>query len=632
MRAPEFTEKFKIVLNKCLGFFKTIIKPFSSNNPEKGKLNKLIRSTVALALMVVLFVTMTFSWMMSSFTSSITNNDYITIDADAGLQMNYGEEQNPDGSININKALRDGFKLHECSSADGRNIFFPIYDYSPNGDKSFSNGVSTSDLLFREATANDKNTKYISVDFTLSSKEATDVWLSSSSFINCKSSQKTANAIRIAFVNKSVDGNSTVFSSAESKEYTQYDTTDTVKSISTLGVSSTESVTPHAINEYIFGNANGENGEDLVLFHIDAGKTIKASMIVWLEGTDPDCTNEVLNISDLNIYIKFTTSYEELRTITFIDNTLEKWVDGHNDNLDTNVYLIDTATNKLHKMDTEKDSYVWTVDIPTSITNVKFVRYDPIKQGDSPTEWNYWDAGDLGSCSTYYAIGHSGGLWATNFTPQTITIFDGTNDGWLRGSNESEFKVKYNVTDGNGNSVAMDYKMSYQHELNRYSIIIPKQVTQVSFHRVNKDMTETGHNWTYLNRGSNYFFNITGVNKGYWSTRYIYINDAANVKSGVGFAAYFYSNSSDSNQWTGMHSKSPSGYYVAVVPMDKQSGVVFTKYNTSRDPSWDNIYNQSLNTLENFGSNNRFTTKGYTGEKDGVNNYYIDGYWDKVSE
>lgn len=628
MRAPEFTEKFKKVLNKCSGFFKTIKNTFSSNNPEKGKLNKLIRSTVALALMVVLFVTMTFSWMMSSFTSSITNNDYITIDADAGLQMNYGEEQNPDGSININKALRDGFKLHECSSADGRNIFFPTYEYSANGDKNFVNNVVTSDLVFREATANDKNTKYISVDFTLASKEATDVWLSPSSYISCDSSTKAANAIRIAFVDKSVDGDSIVFDNTADKNYkvSNY----AVTTISTKGNPTTRGVTPNTINEYTFGNGNGDEGKDLVLFHIDAGETLRASMIIWLEGSDPDCTTEVLNISDLDIYIKFTTSYESMRTITFIDNTLEKWVENDN----CYVYIIDN-NNKLHEMtmsDNYESDYTWTADIPENITSIRFARYNPEKDGDKPTEWNYWEAGTLGSCSTYYAIGHSGGLWATNFTPQTITIFDGTNDGWLRGSNESEFKVKYNVTDGNGNSVAMDYKMSYQHELNRYSIIIPKQVTQVSFHRVNKDMTETGHNWTYLNRGSNYFFNITGVNKGYWSTRYIYINDAANVKSGVGFAAYFYSNSSGSNQWTGMHSKSPSGYYVAVVPMDKQSGVVFTKYNTTSDPSWDNIYNQSLNTLENFGSNNRFTTKGYTGEKDGVKNYYIDGYWDKVSE
>ena len=316
----------------------------------------------------------------------------------------------------------------------------------------------------------------------------------------------------------------------------------------------------------------------------------------------------------------------------FLDNTLEKWVEDHS----CYVYILDN-NNKLHEMkmsDNYANDFTWTADIPEGITNIRFARYNPAQDDlDKPMEWNYWEAGTLGSCSTYYAIGHSAGLWSTNFTPQTVTIFDGTNNCWLRGSNEAEFKVKYTVTDGNGVSQNMDYKMSYVHELNRYSIIIPKNVTQLSFHRVNQDMTETGHNWTNLNRSSNYFFNITGVNKGYWSTRYIYINDNANLKQGAGFGAYFYSSSAGTNQWTGMHSKSPSGYYVAVVPSGIDQGVVYTRYTsvsswTNPEPAWTSMHNQTLNTLENFGSNNMFKTTGWTGD----NNKYINGSWSHTSE
>ncbi len=624
MRVSLFAEKLRAILKKCSVFFSTF-KNKMLGKPGKEKLNKLIRSSVALVLMVVMLITLTFSWLKDSITSNISNSNYITIDADAGLQMNYGEEENPDGSININNSLRDGFMLHECSSVDGRNIFFPVYDYSASGDKNFVTNVNTNDLVFREATANDKNSKYISVDFTLSAKDDTDVWLSGSSYIDCDSSTKAANAIRIAFVDKSVDGSSTVFSSAVDKNYTQNDTIDAVKSISTAGLSSTETVKPHAFNEYTYGNEAGN-----VLFHINAGETLRASMIVWLEGTDPDCTKDVLNISDLDIYIKFTTSYEAMRTITFIDSTLEKWVDGRNDNVDTYVYIIDN-NNKHHEMTKSANydnDYTWTANIPEGITSIRFARYNPELQGDKPTEWNYWEAGTLGSCSTYYAIGHSAGLWAINFVPETITIFDGTRSGWLRSSDECEFKIKYTVTDGNGKPQQMDYKMSYQHECNRYSIIIPKNVTQVSFHRVYQDMTETGNNWTYLNRGTNTYYAITGNNAGYWGNRYIYIEDAADMHPGCEFAAYFYG--TGGNTWTGMHSRDNAGHgwYVAVVPYNMTTGVVFTRYNGSASSwDWSNVYNQVSdkdNELKEYGSKNLFKTTGYV-TVDGKS--CIDGEW-----
>lgn len=632
MRLTLISEKFKALLRKCSGFFGTLKKKTAENKNSSPKLNRLIRSSVALVLMIVLFVTITFSWMMSSFTSSITNNNYITIDADAGLQMNYGEEQNPDGSININKALREGFKLHECSSTDGRNIFFPTYEYSANGDKNFVNNVVTSDLVFREATANDKNTKYISVDFTLASKEETDVWLSPLSYIKCDSSTKTANAIRIAFVDKSVDGGSIVFDNTADTNYKK--SNYAVSAISTQGNPTTKGVTPNTINEYTFGNGNGTDGKDLVLFHIDPGETLRASMIVWLEGTDPDCTNEVLDIQDLEIYIKFTTSYESMRTITFIDNTLEKWVEDD----ECYIYIIDN-NNKLHEMNMSANydnDFTWTADIPEGVTNIRFARYNPAQDDlDKPMEWNYWDAGELGSCSTYYAIGHSAGLWATNFVPEAITIFDGTRSGWLRSSDECEFLIKYTVTDGNGKSQAMSYKMSYQVESNRYSIIIPKNVTQVSFHRVFKEtFAETGNNWTYLNRGTNTYYAITDNNAGYWGSRYIYIQDAAGMHNGCTFAGYFYDNNTNTGTWTGMHSRDDKnhGWYVAVVPYNKLDGVVFARYNKDANAwNWDNanVYNQLRKDLEVYNEKNLFKTERY--EQSGDKSYIV-GTWYKTTD
>lgn len=619
MKLTLITEKARSLFKKITEFFGKFI---SNKTPEPKrtiKLNKLIRSSIALALMVVLLITLTFSWMMSNFSSNITNSDYITIDADAGLQMNYGEDESPDGTINLNNVLLDGFALHECSSTDGRNIFFPISDYASNGDKEFVSNVNTSDLVFREATANDKNTKYISVDFTLSSKDATDVWLSSLSSITSTGGNSAANAVRIAFIDKSIDGKSVVFDNTSDKNYSV--SNDAVKTISTGGLlSATESCTPHTFNEYTYGNPYNN-----VLFHLEAGETLNASMVIWLEGTDSACTSSVLDISDLQIYIKFTTSYEELRTITFIDQTLEKWVDDDK----CYVYIIDKDTNYLYEMtmsETYSSDYTWTGSIPGGVENIQFARYNPVSQQGTPEEWNYWDAGELGQCSTYYAFGENAGMWTNTFSGTTITVFDGTTNGWLRGSDQCEFHVAFTSTDGNGVSQSFDYKMSYLTALNRYSIIIPSNVTTLSFNRMDSTETTTHNSWTNLSRGSNYFYNITAAGSGYWSTRYIYINDANELKGNAAFGAYFYNNSTSATQWTGMHSKSPSGYYVAVVPNNIAQGVVFTRYNSSSAPSWDNCYNQTPSSSENFGSNNLFTTSPWTGDN------VMYGSWSWTSE
>ncbi len=604
MRISAILKKAERSVRKIPAFIKRTKAKLSSLKSDSPSFNKLIRSSVALALMLIMLITITFSWLGDSFTSNIGSNDFITIDADAGLQMNYGEENQPDGSIKINNVLKTGFELQECSSADGRNIFFPTYEYS-SSDKEYVEDVETGDLLFREATASDKNTNYISVDFTLSSQGETDIWLSTSSRIYCTNQDNTAaNAIRVAFVDKSVDGVSTVFDNSFAESYTEDHYP--VESISTTGIADDDTAyRPHAFSEYMFGNE-----EDNKLFHISAGETLKAAMIVWLEGTDDDCHSPVLGINDIQIYIELTTSYEEMKPITFIDNTLEKWVDDH----DCFVFILDDENipHMMTKSATYDTDYTWTGYVPSGVTDIKFARYNPLSQSSNPEKWNNWDAGALGACTTYNAIGHSAGIWKDGFKAQQITVFDGTNNGWLRGSAQCEFHVLYTTTDGNGNTQNMDYKMSYQTELNRYSIIIPSEVTTLSFNRMNSDQTVTHNSWNNLNRGSNYFYNITASGTGYWSTRYIYINDAENLKGTDSFGAYFYGTAG--NQWTGMHSKSPSGYYVAVVPNNMTNGVVFTRFNGSSMPSWENCNNQTPKNLESFGSNNRFTTSPWTGD------------------
>ncbi len=586
------------------------------------KLNKLIYSVVALVLTVVLLIATSFSWVMSNFTSNVKSNDYIQISADAGLEMNYGDKDNNQGTINI-----ENVQLTECSSVDGRNFFFPTSDYASIGDGEFASSVNTKDLVFREGTANDINKKYISVDFTLSSQNDTSVWLSTDSRIECRNTEtntpttsKTANAIRIAFVENKIGGKTTIFDNSTSIEYAEKNSA--VKAVSQSGEVNPSETCLETCNVRSFNEFTYDNADQNTLFDIEAGETLNVTMNIWLEGTDKDCTSSVLNLSDLQILLKFTTSYEEVRTIYFIDQTLEKWV--ANDNC--YVFAIDDSGyhHRMQMSANYETDHTWSVGLSEGTEKIRFVRYNPTATDTDEKEWNYWEAGTLGKCTTYVAFGHSAGMWSENFQGTTITLFDGTASGFLTNKddngNDTVMHVAFSVTDGNDVTQEFDYKLSYQYEKFRWQIVIPSVVNEISFYRY--DITEkTQYNkWENTVRGDNLYYTATASGTGYWSNKLLYL-DGEGYKSGATFVSYFYGNNT---VWTAMRSTTDNGRYVAAVPSGS-TGVVLMRYNSSATEfAWgSNVYNQTPNNLENFGTNNLFTITGWTGD----NNSQLDGTW-----
>ncbi len=577
------------------------------------KLNRLVYSAVALTLVIAVFATATFSWLKANYVTNLETNDYFTISADAGLEMNYGDEDNNQGSINI-----ENIKLSECSSVDGRNFFFPLSNYAEGGDGDFAEGVDTSDLVFREGTANDENKKYISVDFTLSSQSATSVWLSNESRIYCEdASNKTANAIRISFVENKPGGKTTIFDNSTSIEYAEKN--NAVKTVSANGeMTETAVCDVRSFGEFVFGN-----DKDNVLFNIAAGETLKVTMNIWLEGTDADCVESVLDLNDLNIFVKFSTSFEEVRTIYFVDQTVEKWVDDDVDNGKCYVFAIDDhgIHHRMAQSTNYQSDYTWYVSLPEGTETLRFVRYNPDTYVDNK-EYNYWEAGTVGTCSTYVAIGHSAGIWSENFDRTTLTLLDGTPNGYLR-QDDCEIHLMYSVTDGNGTVQNFDYKMSYQNENYRWQITIPSNADNISFKRMNNAQTTTYETWTNLgSRGDNHYVTLNTSSTGYWGNQIVYIEDTKNVKGDDAvFAIYFFAGDNDSStKWTALRAHfTPSGgklRHVAVVPAGKTMAVV-TRYNPSATTwGWDSslVYNQTDDHRTGFASVNLFKTSDWTGD------------------
>lgn len=94
---------------------------------------------------------------------------------------------------------------------------------------------------------------------------------------------------------------------------------------------------------------------------------------------------------------------EETVTITFIDNTEEKWVGNDN----AVIELVDN-TQGHDKYDMEKvDDHTWSVTVPARAYNITFNRYD----ADKKNLWNSWSAGGRDGKVTYEALSTAHGAW-----------------------------------------------------------------------------------------------------------------------------------------------------------------------------------------------------------------------------
>ncbi len=609
-------------------------------NSSKIKFNKLIYPIVVLSLILLLSLTATYTWLSNSLSAKVTasdNKQYITIDADAGLEMNYGDEDMNQGTININNVVKDGFALYECSSVDGKNLFFPLSGYNfvksnalaDDADGELVNSAKTKDFLYRPSTVNDKNTKYISVDLSLLAKSDTPIWLSADS----KISGTIADSIRIAFVENEPNGKTVIFDNSAQGYGERYTgigsiiTKETVNadgSINIIGaVNSTSTYTCNSIQAYT------SDHEDNPLFTLKAGVEKKITVNIWLEGTDAQCTYDKLtNIKDLlDIYIKFSTSTEDKKPYYFIDHTLEQWVDDD----DCYVFAFDQSGNEhpMRKSDNYETDHTWIVEMNASKKPVQFARYNPDNQTDKPQEWNIWESGDSGSCTTYNAFAHNTGIWDDSFTGDTITFFDAMTDHpILEQSSDTEMLVCFTTQDGNGNDIDYTYKMSNQWNERRWRVVIPSDVKDLTFKWCHKDDTTGSEPWLYYettDRGTNTYFSANDYAGGYWSNHILLVDSSnggyANIEDGVIWVAYFFKGNTEIG-WTAMNGKTTGGRYMAAVP-DGATQVIFCRYaDYSGYFDWDCVYNQT-NDLT-FGTNNLYKVSGYSGDR-------VAGTWEKTS-
>lgn len=352
------------------------------NKIPRGKLanNKILTSYISLFLAFVVLGVSTLSWFTTKEDATI-DAGAITMVASAGMRVNNGEDLS--GIVR----LAENVTLGEASSVDGRNMFFPTTG-------TFTS--KTSEMVFREGNAGDRNVNYFYKDFSLKSDSGeTDVYVKSYKVTVGNTTYDSGTAhensgeicpLRIAFITDSVKEPVLIDPTGRFAEYVH--TYDAVDSIDSNGKAVTKQSVPSAFMQYYFAASRP-------IFTIKEHEELDVTMVMWLEGTGENCDKYVGQ--KVSVDIVFESNWDYMDVIEFYDNTegdkgtsVTHWV--NNDSCLVTMTYYDTKTDTLKTVMMTKSAnydkdYIWRAAIPQGITtNITFNRYNP----KSDQVWNAW--------------------------------------------------------------------------------------------------------------------------------------------------------------------------------------------------------------------------------------------------
>lgn len=342
---------------------------------DKSSVRQLLLSLISLVIVLSVLITMTYSWFTIK-SSTLKANTY-ELDCGKGLRVN-------DSGTSQLTFSKTNAELIPASSVDGRNLFFPT------DGSDFSS--TTKYMTFRSSNVGDKNQHYIQIDFTLTAQQN-----HTALYINPdKTSLRVAEPLAAGqtehnendwSIPKAACLRSALWCSTQEEGVpnTPIVFNPTATTVRTAAVEDVDRATgafissgrqvAHAFSEYAYGG--------LPVASLSSNVVTKFSYIVWLEGTDPKCTDKIVD-KDIEIRLGFKTSWDNTQNIRFEDQISNKgdikiWREGLTD-----------ATHKLSLVysnpndpddETEFNMYsynnnenVWSCNIPGDMTNkISFV-------------------------------------------------------------------------------------------------------------------------------------------------------------------------------------------------------------------------------------------------------------------
>ncbi|MGN1137990.1 MAG: hypothetical protein ACI4RM_00955 [Ruminococcus sp.] len=374
-----------------MGIMNKKLIPFLAEATKNCKANKkqLIMSVVSLFMAVVILVATTFCWfcLQEAETTGTLN-----VDAGNGLRLNYNNDNSSKVEITENMVFKP------VSSVMGQNLYFP----SDGGFFTESNIIDkTKEITYRSATAGDKNVFFLQYDFSLTAfADDTEVFMDpDETHIYYRGKSTAVDAMRVAFIYDNGKG-SVIMNPTQSNR-----TVEAVE-VANYGTGECISTSPQVSQPFKYYTA----GQGHELFKMQAGENQKISVVIWLEGTDPECKNKIIG-NDLDINIKFTTTWNDMDEIRFVDVSTDKWINTMiNDNSQLQLVYTDAVGNeKLYDLTkaVDNNNTYYVCKIPKSIdSGLTFrlthngTRYTWDTEPDNVTSSQY-----RAKNTTYYATG-----------------------------------------------------------------------------------------------------------------------------------------------------------------------------------------------------------------------------------
>ena len=283
---------------------------------RKTSKKQLTLSIVSLVLAFLILVSATYCWYAISRGEGYANN--INLSAGNGLRVNdLGDST---------QKFKDYSVLLPASSVDGRNLFFPTdgTDFS----------TETTKMTFRSANAGDRNYDYVQLDFNLTAEaNYTSIYLDKSTSLKIEVPDDASGAYRAAAAKAEKALRTAIYYEGMSEPVvftSQMNpcSVDAVKDIDRTTGRFLEKSTQLAVpfKDYSYGRNQ--------LAMLNQGETRPFSLIIWLEGTDANCTSEAVMLKQLVLNLKFTTSWDNTVEITFEDTSYSS-VSDYNTNHST---------------------------------------------------------------------------------------------------------------------------------------------------------------------------------------------------------------------------------------------------------------------------------------------------------
>ena len=385
--------------------FKKIAKFAEKGNSRR---KKLCLSIVSLVLALMVLCSATYCWYVLSQGEGEGKNVSLTVGQ--GLRVNdLGDSF---------KKISDNSYLLPASSVDGRNLYFPAdgNDFSTVTDK----------LTYRTANAGDRNYDYVQLDFNLTAEaNYTGIYLDKDTSLTIKvpddasadyrtACAKAQKAIRCAIYYEKMD-NPVVFNAQNNPS-----SVNAVKEIdrTTGRFIDSEQQVALPFKDYTYGKRQ--------LAMLNQGETRPFSLLIWLEGTDENCVSDAVMLKQLELNLKFTTSWDNKTTIKFIDNQNSTPVKNYLDSHPACSLMLDyTNTSKgiehlkftMYKSSTDNSDNTWYCNIPDIAYNDLTFQIVNDSTGAAEYEWSETADGtstlNRGTATIYYSDAFDSGLGTT---------------------------------------------------------------------------------------------------------------------------------------------------------------------------------------------------------------------------